>query len=151
MPKKQQIRQNATKRSKYGQIVLPTEIDGIFGYHSSCYKTFTAISVPKSPKPTTQQKSEQLVCLYGIYVVAISQSFEYNYLKVSIYKTSLTIRFCLFSEVEDSEKSDCIICEKHLVQYNRARITPHRCQSKESRKPYVKYLNSLNLLNDRKK
>lgn len=37
------IREQHIKNSKFNVIVLPTEIDGVMGYHPSCYKYYRAI------------------------------------------------------------------------------------------------------------
>lgn len=35
-------------RSKYKRIILPTHVDGVSGYHPSCYRYFTAVQNPKA-------------------------------------------------------------------------------------------------------
>lgn len=41
-------RQTQKKASKYDSIVLPEHPDGVSGYHSTCYKSYTSAVVKKS-------------------------------------------------------------------------------------------------------
>lgn len=45
-------------RSKWSNVKLPSVIDSLSGYHTSCYRNYTAYSCPK-PGPSESQEEEQ--------------------------------------------------------------------------------------------
>lgn len=60
---KKAIRDSKKKKdSKYDQIVLPTQIDGVSGYHAKCFKYYRSITdanPPRDAEPNTEQATSQ--------------------------------------------------------------------------------------------
>ena len=56
----------AGTKSKYSSIEIPAELDAVSGYHANCYKTYTAISLPKileeeTPVACNQDATEESI------------------------------------------------------------------------------------------
>lgn len=60
---KKELRDNAKKKkSKFDAIVLPEQVDGLAGYHASCYRYFCAVS--KKAKDT---EGNPVIMIIGIH------------------------------------------------------------------------------------
>lgn len=54
---KKAIRDQHIRNSKFNVIVLPTEIDGVIGYHPSCYRIYRAVSSSLSMNKSRSKKN----------------------------------------------------------------------------------------------
>lgn len=80
---KREIRQKATKKSKFDVINLPDTPDGISGYHPSCYRCYCAISIKKDTK------NSQRKCMNTLFYHNILNLKYFYYMTISILLFSI--------------------------------------------------------------
>ena len=79
------LRVRVAYKFKYNEVILPTTLDGISGYHTTCYKTFTALKRKYIDNFSELVKSQQSTSEYINFYTTFS---IINIKKYYIYKSN---------------------------------------------------------------